>query len=97
MSVFVIGELYTGFKGGSREKQNKALLSTFLGKPSVKVLNASQETSEIFASIKHGLQRKGTPIPINDIWIAAHTFESGSVLITFDNHFNSVAGLRIYQ
>lgn len=96
MSIFVLGELYSGFKGGKKEKQNYEILNKLLKKPSVKILNATKETSEIFAVVKHELRIKGTPIPINDIWIAAHTIESGSVLVTFDKHFNAVKGLRIY-
>ena len=60
------------------------------------MLDASQETSQIFAEIKYNLKKAGTPIPINDVWIAAHTFETGSVLITYDAHFEKVAGLRIW-
>ena len=97
MSIFVLGELYAGFKGGNKEEQNGAILKKLLKKPSVKILNATKETAEIFAATKHRLQKKGTPIPINDIWIAAHTFESGSVLVTFDKHFDVVDGLRIYN
>jgi len=97
MSVFVLGELYAGFKGGSREKENREVLSAFLHKPSVKLLNATNETAEVFASVKHLLRKKGNPIPVNDIWIAAHTIESGSVLMTFDAHFTAIDGLRIYS
>ena len=94
MSIFVLGELYAGFKGGCKEKQNHTILDNLLRKPSVKILNATRETAEIFAEIKNTLRNNGTPIPINDIWIAAHTIESGSVLVTFDGHFNAICGLR---
>jgi tRNA(fMet)-specific endonuclease VapC len=36
-------------------------------------------------------------IPINDIWIAAHTVETGSKLITYDPHFRHIPGLRIWE
>ena len=32
-------------------------------------------------------------IPTNDIWIAAHAFESGAELLTLDRHFFNVDGL----
>jgi len=51
------------------------------------------DTAEFFANIKDGLRRKGLPIPVNDIWIAAHTMESGSMLVTFDAQFGNVEGL----
>lgn len=97
MSIFVLGELYTGFKGGSKELLNGKILESFLMKQSVKILNATRETAEVFAELKTSLQKKGSPIPINDIWIAAHAIESGSVLVTFDKHFTAINGLRLYQ
>jgi tRNA(fMet)-specific endonuclease VapC len=97
MSVFVLGELYSGFKDGSKELQNSDCLERFLGRPTVRVFPATRETAEIFGEIKHALRRAGTPIPINDVWIAAHAIESGSVLVTFDSHFRQVRGLRLWN
>jgi tRNA(fMet)-specific endonuclease VapC len=95
LSVFVLGELYAGFIGGSRETENRNLLQRFMEKSTVQLLVATQETASIFAYVKHQLKKSGQPIPINDVWIAAHTLETGSVLITFDRHFSNVQGLRI--
>jgi tRNA(fMet)-specific endonuclease VapC len=97
MSIFVLGELFTGFKGGEKEKDNINNLYSFLNKPAVNVLNGTIETSEIFGMIKHNLKIKGVPLPINDIWIAAHTLESGSVLITYDGHFKSIENIRLWD
>ena len=97
MSVFVLGELYAGFWGGQKQKQNKMWLENFLLKSSVSLLNATKETSEIFGHIKHSLKKAGTPIPINDVWIASHVFETGSVLISYDSHFLQVPGLRLWD
>jgi tRNA(fMet)-specific endonuclease VapC len=97
MSVFVLGELYAGFKGGSKEKENRLQLNNFLQRPSVRIMTATQETSDIFGTIKNRLRTAGTPIPINDVWIAAHAAESGSHLVTYDSHFKSVSGLLLWQ
>ncbi len=94
MSIFVLGELQAGFKGGNREQQNKTILQSFLLKPTCEVLNTCEETAAIFGDLKNSLKRAGTPLPINDVWIAAHTVETGSTLITYDKHFNKIAGLR---
>jgi tRNA(fMet)-specific endonuclease VapC len=94
MSIFVLGELYAGFAGGSKERQNKDALNGFLFKPTVKILNATVETAKIFGMVKQNLKKAGTPIPINDVWIAAHTLETGSTLITYDSHFKKIEGLR---
>lgn len=96
MSVFVLGELFAGFRGGIRESENRNILKQFLEKPTVKILMASPETAEIFGWIKHQLKNAGTPIPINDVWIAAHAVETGSTLITFDSHFDSIPALRLW-
>ena len=40
--------------------------------------------------------RKGTPLAINDVWIAAHCIESGTVLVSLDRHFLEVPGLRTW-
>ena len=95
MSVIVLGELYAGFKQGAKEKQNRQLLARFLAKPTVQVFDVSNETAEIFSDIMHTLRKNGTPIPTNDVWLAAQAFETGSALITFDNHFKNIHGLRL--
>ncbi len=97
MSVFVLGELYAGFAGGSRERENKDTLRRFLLKPAVKILNATSETAEVFGLVKSTLKQAGTPLPINDAWIAAHAIETGSVVITYDAHFKRVSGLRTWD
>jgi tRNA(fMet)-specific endonuclease VapC len=94
MSIFVLGELYAGFAGGTKERENKATLNRFLFKPSVKILNATAETAEVFGVVKQDLKKAGTPFPINDVWIAAHTLETGSTLVTYDGHFKKIAGIR---
>ena len=97
MSIFVLGELFAGFSGGSKENQNRENLNRFLLKPTVKILNATTETAEVFGHIKSNLKTAGTPIPINDVWIAAHAIETGSVLVSFDAHFNNVPGIRLWN
>ena len=96
-SIFVIGELHAGFKGGNRERQNNELLQTFLRKPRVSILNATEETAEIFGHLKSILRKAGTPLPVNDVWIASHAMETGSIVITYDKHFTKIPGLRIWS
>jgi len=97
MSIFVLGELFTGFKGGEKEKENIQNLNSFLIKPAVNILNGTIETSEIFGLLKYNLKIKGVPLPVNDIWIAAHTIESGSILITYDEHFKNIENIRLWE
>jgi len=97
ISVFVLGELLAGFKNGTRENANREILKNFLSKPTVRIVSATYDTSEFFSSIKVNLQKAGKPIPINDIWIAAHCMETGSMLISYDNHFAEIPGLMIWN
>jgi len=97
MSIFVLGELYAGFRGGNKESENKAILDRFLSKPSVRILDATSETSEVFGQVKDLLKTAGTPIPINDVWIAAHGIETGSVILTYDAHFKKISGIRLWD
>ncbi|MDM8524657.1 type II toxin-antitoxin system VapC family toxin [Desulfococcaceae bacterium HSG8] len=97
MSVFVLGELYAGFRGGTREQENKRLLRRFLRKPIVSLLDANDETAEIFGMIKDALKRAGTPLPINDVWIASHALQTGSVVVTYDSHFKNIPGIRLWD
>jgi tRNA(fMet)-specific endonuclease VapC len=97
MSIFVLGELYAGFKGGRKEEKNIDILNIFIAKPTVQILDASIETAEIFGMIKNTLKKIGKPLPINDVWIAAHTLETGSVLITYDQHFKTIPALRLWK
>ncbi len=94
MSIFVLGELFAGFRGGTKVRQNREYLKRFLAKRNVKTLSATQDTAEIFGDLKDKLKRSGSPLPINDVWIAAHALETGSVLITYDSHFQKITGLR---
>ena len=86
-AVFVLGELYAGFGHGAKEGENREILRRFLLKPTVKILNATLEPSEVFGLLKSNLMKAGTPIPINDVWIASHAIETGSIVVTYDKHF----------
>ena len=96
-SAVSLGELYTGFKAGRREKENREELARFLDSPRVTLLTIDEETAEFYAEILIGLKSQGTPIPTNDIWIAAAAFQHGLKLFTRDRHFRHVAGLVLLQ
>jgi len=97
LSVFVMGELYAGFRACEKEKENKQILERFLMKSTVSILEASRETAEIFGLVKDSLKRTGHPIPVNDVWIGAHALETGSILLTYDRHFAYIPGLRLWD
>lgn len=69
----------------------------FLANDRVTLLSVTFTTADRFGRIAAALRKAGTPIPTNDIWIAAHAYESGAELITFDGHFSAVSGLVCTQ
>jgi len=92
LSSIVAGELLYGFRNGTRYKENRAQLDTFLANRFVTFLPVTLTTAERFALIASTLKRKGPPIPSNDIWIAAHALESGADLLSFDEQFAAIEG-----
>lgn len=92
-SAISIGELLSGFKGGRRESENREELNLFLDSPRVVVHYIDEGTADFYASILNSLRIAGTPIPTNDIWIAAVAFQHGYKLFSNDNHFNLIPGL----
>ncbi len=95
ISPVVIGELLAGFKRGTQEEKNKQQLYEFLCRERVIELSISSETSEFYAFILNQLKEQGTPIPTNDIWIAASAMENGTAVATRDEHFLKIKGLII--
>ncbi|MEW6526161.1 MAG: type II toxin-antitoxin system VapC family toxin [Spirochaetota bacterium] len=95
MPVVVIGELFAWFYQGRRYKQNIALLNSFLGKTGVTVVSIDKDIAERYGAIVKDLKNNGTPIPTNDIWIAATAMQTGSKLFTKDEHFKLVPGILL--
>jgi tRNA(fMet)-specific endonuclease VapC len=95
VSAVVLGELYSGFRTGNRWAENTAQLAQFLSKPSVRVLDVTEETALRYAEVDVYLRKKGRPIPRNDVWIAAVALEHGLQLLTLDDRFRDVPLLLI--
>jgi tRNA(fMet)-specific endonuclease VapC len=95
LPVVVYGELLSGFKGGNRERANKEQLVAFAATERVQVAMITAVTAEYYSLIITQMRQKGTPIPTNDIWIAAIAMEHGATLATGDSHFNRIEGILI--
>ncbi len=89
----VLGELHGAFDLGSRTRENRVALSDFLAEPFVQVVPVSETVARHYGRVFAGLRRAGTPIPANDMWIAACAIDQGACLLTFDHDFEHVAGL----
>jgi tRNA(fMet)-specific endonuclease VapC len=83
----VLAELRAGFAAGTLGRRNEALLARFLGSSRVTVAYADEQTTHHYAGVFAQLRRQGTPIPTNDIWIAAVVLQHDLVLSTGDAHF----------
>ena len=83
----VIGELRAGFAHGRREADNERVLRRFLLKDGVHVLFADDQTTHHYAAVFRQLRKQGTPIPTNDVWLAALVLQHNVRLHTRDKHF----------
>lgn len=93
--VTVLGELEAGFLLGSRAAENRVALSELLARPYVRTLDVTPDVARRYAELLAALRRQGTPVPTNDVWIAAATVEARGHLLTFDGDFGRFPGLSV--
>ena len=93
MPVIVLGELHGAFEIGSRVRENRAALAEFLTEPFVLVAPTSATVARQYGRIYALLRRAGTPVPVNDLWIAATAIDHGACLLTFDRDYERIPGL----
>ena len=90
LNSIVIGELTAGFIRGKQRRKNAAELQRFFASPRVGLLDIAEATAERYAVILNGLWQAGTPIPTNDIWIAASAMEYGLSVVATDQHYQKI-------
>jgi tRNA(fMet)-specific endonuclease VapC len=95
LPLTALGERYKGVFKSGQPQRNRTVLETFL--QTVAVLRPDTATAIHYAQISAELERKGTVIPENDIWIAAVALESAMPLATRDAHFQHVSGLQFLR
>jgi predicted nucleic acid-binding protein len=86
----VLGELTYGFMKGSRQQFNERKLQEIINKLKIEIIDVNHNVSRKYAIIYLSLVKKGSKIPINDVWIAASCMEVGGTLLTRDQHFQYV-------
>jgi len=89
----VLGELRAGFAHGRRQAENEQALRRFLLKDGVVVLYPDEQTTHHYAAVFRQLREQGTPIPTNDMWLAALVLQHGLVLHDRDRHFDNLPQL----
>jgi tRNA(fMet)-specific endonuclease VapC len=90
LSPIVLGELRAGFIAGAHRRKNERELDLFVRSSRVSIASIDEETSGYYAAIVHSLRIAGTPVPTNDIWIAASAMQHGLQVITTDRHFAKI-------
>lgn len=95
LPAVVLGELLAGFRLGRRDRSNRQELSAFMESPRVRVMPLDFDTAERYADIVLYLRERGTPIPTNDIWIAATAMQWGLRILTTDAHFSRLPQVSV--
>lgn len=92
LPVIVLGE----YRFGIRQSRHRARYNEWLRQliPACRVLLVDEETAGRYAEIRTELKQKGRPIPANDLWIAALTRQHALPLLSRDQHFDAVRGLK---
>ena len=91
--TIVLGELYGSFFHGKNKTRNIDELDTFLEKLGILIVDISKSIAERYGILIKILKEQGTPIPSNDIWIAAAVMDTGSKLVSQDSFFRSIPGI----
>ncbi len=95
--LIVLAELRAGFQAGSHGRENERVLGRFLASRRVEVISPDLETTHHYARLFLQLRTQGTPIPTNDLWIAALVQQHNLVLESDDNHFDCLPQLSRYR
>ena len=90
--VIVAGEFGYGIALSRHRDAYERSLQRMLDRSAV--LDVDIETARHYAAIRRELRAAGTPIPANDVWIAALSRQHAMSLMSRDSHFDLVGGLR---
>ena len=93
-SQIAMAEIKVGFDDTRRGRREREALENFKRLPNVVEITLTSATTDLYAKVFRSLRAAGTPIPINDIWLAAQALEHGAVLVSRDRHFEAVANLQ---
>jgi len=66
-----------------------------LAHPVVETIDVDRDVATLYGEIVVDLRKRGTPIPTNDVWIAACAARSGATLVTLDRHYEAVRRIGV--
>ena len=88
MPLIVLAEQRAGFAYGTRREENEQAMAKFLNEGGVYVLRPDEQTTCFYADLYAYLRRRGTPIPTNDLWVAALCVQHNLVLFDRDSDYD---------
>jgi len=91
----VVGEYKAGLFATKIGEKNRQSLADYLADPNVRLAPITDRTTDLYAKVYQALRKEGTPIPQNDMWIAASALEHGADLATHDAHYRHVPMLTV--
>jgi len=91
LPVISVGEYLYGASRSGRRAENEAWLNQIV--VALRIAPVTLETTGAYASVRSMLARKGKPIPVNDMWIAALARQHRLPVLSRDTHFDHVDGL----
>ena len=91
LPIIVIGE----YRYGLMRSRARGVLEELLERLADEsfILYPDRTTTVHYATIRHRLKQAGTPIPENDIWIAALAVQHELPVVTRDRHYDLVEGV----
>jgi len=92
LPVIVLGEYRFGLLGSRKRRAREDVLDQLVR--SSRVLEVTDSTSRHYAAIRQDLRIAGTPIPVNDTWIAALAREHALPILSNDVHFDVVRDVQ---
>jgi len=94
ISSITLAELIHGVEKSARPDHNLRQVEDFISR--LTVLEYGNKASAHYGNIRAVLERKGTPIGVNDLHIAGHARSEGITLVTNNmKEFERVEGLRL--
>jgi len=91
--LVALGELEYGANLATPPERQREAVRIFM--EGATLLLPTARTAAEYGRIKAALKTAGTPLPENDVWIAAFAIERNLSLATRDAHFAHVQGLTI--
>ncbi len=92
LNIISLGEYRYGIDRSRYRSKLTTWLDALVSK--AEVLTPGLDTLPIYSQIRQQLKDAGTPIPANDVWIAAIALQHNMAIVSRDTHFDKVAGVE---